>query len=358
MNRRTAVEAFNRSGTPVLGVLAGRYPRELPLALGMAGVEVWDPPALPKNSGQHLQPFVCSVIHHSVQLLLDAQGQVAAWLYPHLCDSMQNLFTVARDGMGITTPAAMFYPPRAGAAGDGAIPYVAQQLKELAQALASVGRHAATDETMAAAVTMVGQCNDALAALYARRAQGSLSLSNTDFYALARLWEYQTPHTCLEGWRDAARTGVSTSLAGPRVVLSGLLPDRGVLKVLDQRQVAVVEDDLLACGRRLIRTGYPAGGDPWEAAGRATMALPPCSSVASSIDARGRFLEELVTSSNASAIVFHTVKFCEMELFDHPFLVRWLKEREIPTLLLESQLHQGDYGQVETRLDAFLEMLP
>jgi benzoyl-CoA reductase/2-hydroxyglutaryl-CoA dehydratase subunit BcrC/BadD/HgdB len=341
-----------------MGVLPGRYPRELLDALGMLGVELWDPPGALAKSSQHLQPFVCSVVHRALERMLMADTDVDGYLFPHLCDSIQNLFTVVRDCIGAKVPLEVFYPPRHQEERRGAVSYVAGHLRELAEILGAVAGSGCTDEKMAAAVARNVEMMGALADLYAARAEGRLTLSNTDFYEAVREWEYRRPGDVAARWRQLpASGGPASGTEGVSVVLSGLLPDRGLLRLLDERKVAVVEDDLLSCGRRLVRGSMRRDGDPWLAAAANFLALPPCSSIASPVESRLAFLEELKERSGARAILFHTVKFCEMELFDHPFLVRHLKARGVPVLVLESELYQSRYGQVETRLDAFLEMI-
>ena len=356
MSRKEALRGYREAGQKVLGVLPGRYPRELPAALGLAHMELWDPPAELSASTRHLQPFVCSVVQRSLEQILRASGQVDGYLYPHVCDSVQNLFTIVRDCVRDVRPAHLFYPPRLGAAGDGAEVYLAGHLRELADAMGKSLGLAGGAVEMARASQAGERANRALAGLYAARAEGRLGSSNTGFYGLVRQGEYRPLEVAAGLWEDALK-GPQSGSDGTRIVLSGLLPDTALLKMLDKRGVVVAEDDLLSCGRRLLRDEYPQAADPFAAVAAAFLALPPCSSIASPIEERGEFLRRLVEKSGATAIIFHTIKFCEMELFDHPFLLRWLKEQGIPTMVLESELHQARYGQMETRLEAFLEMI-
>jgi benzoyl-CoA reductase/2-hydroxyglutaryl-CoA dehydratase subunit BcrC/BadD/HgdB len=356
MDRRKALQEYQSAGAKVLGVLPGRYPRELPAALGLAHMELWDPPVEPVTSTRHLQPFVCSVVQRSLEQILKSTEKVDAYLYPHLCDSVQNLFTIVRDCIGDSRPAHLFYPPRNGADGQIAADYLAGHLRELAIALGeSLGLEAADDE-MVRAVRDGQRANDALAALYRARAEGGIAPSNAEFYGLVRQGEYRPLEVAADLWENS----LTTLVEGPKgipIVLSGLIPEGGLLRLLDEHRVNVVEDDLLSCGRRLLRDGYTLAADPYKSIASAFLAQPPCSSVASPILERGKFLMDLVARSGAKAIVFHTLKFCEMELFDHPFLVKWLKEQGVATIVLESELYQAQYGQMETRLEAFLEMI-
>jgi benzoyl-CoA reductase/2-hydroxyglutaryl-CoA dehydratase subunit BcrC/BadD/HgdB len=51
------------------------------------------------------------------------------------------------------------------------------------------------------------------------------------------------------------------------------------------------------------------------------------------------------------------VKFCEPELFDIPQLVEELKKRDVVTLIIDTELHQGLSGQLRTRVEALVEMI-
>jgi benzoyl-CoA reductase/2-hydroxyglutaryl-CoA dehydratase subunit BcrC/BadD/HgdB len=356
MDRREALRGYQSAGTRVLGVLPGRYPRELPAALGLAHMEFWDPPVEPRESTRHLQPFVCSVVQRSLEQIFKSTEKVDAYLYPHICDSVQNLFTIVRDCVVDPNPAHMFYPPRNGVAANLAADYLAGHLRELTAAIGKLFDVVVSEEDMARAVGEGQRANHSLAALYKARADGAVAPSNAEFYGLVREGEYRPLTVAADLWETTLST-LGRGRSGTPIVLSGLLPEKGLLSLLDDHRVNVVEDDLLSCGRRLLRDGYPSAADPYESAASAFLALPPCSSIASPIEERGEFLMNLVVSSGAKAIVFHTIKFCEMELFDHPFLLHWLKERGVATIVLEAELHQAQYGQMETRLEAFLEMI-
>ncbi len=51
------------------------------------------------------------------------------------------------------------------------------------------------------------------------------------------------------------------------------------------------------------------------------------------------------------------LKFCEPELFDVPQLVEALRAKGIATLTIDTELNQGLSGQLDTRVEAFLELL-
>ncbi len=86
-------------------------------------------------------------------------------------------------------------------------------------------------------------------------------------------------------------------------------------------------------------------------------AMPPCTTKGSSIEERLEFLLGKIKVSGARGVIFYMVKFCEPELFDVPQLVKELKKRGLATLVIDSELNQGLSGQLNTRVEAFVEMI-
>jgi benzoyl-CoA reductase/2-hydroxyglutaryl-CoA dehydratase subunit BcrC/BadD/HgdB len=141
------------------------------------------------------------------------------------------------------------------------------------------------------------------------------------------------------------------------VILSGIIPNPPeILTLLDGRGVHIGNDDLLGCGRRLI---YMPGhlNDPLEAMAEGYFAMPPCSTRDSALSERVDYLRKMINESGAEGVIFSMVKFCEPELFDVPVLAEEMRKAGIATLVLDTELNQGISGQLETRIEAFLEMM-
>jgi len=365
-------------GGKIGAVFPGRYPAEVLHAAGVLPVEVWDPPGPIARASGHLQPFVCGVGLAGLELLLsESTPRLDCLLFPHLCDTVQNLFTVVRDCIELPVPAFLFYTPR-NVEHVGVEEYLVSQVRRLAQQVSGVTGRKVTDAALALAGEAVDRAHLALARLYAARAGGTCGSDNSQFYRTVRLREFVPPDDFVaeverllaefERPPEPSPTSGTQGLqrrpneesrfaAGPKLVLSGVLPDRDLLALLDQRSVRICEDDLISCGRRFSRAPVSPSNDPWKAAAARLLSLPPCTSIASPVESRVAWLANLAHTTGSAGVLMHTVKFCELELFDHPFVVQGLRKRGIQVLVVESELHQPQLGQLATRLDAFLEVL-
>ena len=59
-------------------------------------------------------------------------------------------------------------------------------------------------------------------------------------------------------------------------------------------------------------------------------------------------------ADSADGIIYHTVQFCDNYAYEYAWLKGWLKR---PLLLLETDYTRQSYGQILTRIEAFLESL-
>ncbi len=345
-------------GRKVAAVWPARYPAELLWAHGVCPAEVWDPPLEPERAPAHLQPFVCAVVQRGLELLLSGGLKAAdILLFPHTCDSLQNLATMVRDLGGEARRCLFFYPPKHDR-GERAAAYLVAQLKDLSGELtrqAGPMKEGALDEALALGAARTA----ALRRLYDLRAGGGLAAGNAGFYSAVRACECLWPDDAVRRLEDFARDGEG---ARPKeeipLVFSGVLPQPADLaETLDRMGVRVVEDDFLGCGRRFVRGPLPSGDDPWRVLADRMLALPPCSTQAAPLNERAAFVRGLVERSGARGVVILDVKFCEPELFDAPLLARALREDGVPVLTLETEMEPRTPAGMVTRLEAFVETL-
>ena len=349
---------WRERGGKVCAVFPAQYPKELLWAHGVLPMEVWDPPLAPARAQGHLQPYICSVVRQGLELLLaGGMDEVGAILFPHTCDSLQNLASLVADYLEAPAPSLFFYNPKApfAAAAKG---YYVTQLQALEKDLALLFGPQ-PDGAMDQALEWSRGLSGLYAQAYARRAAGELGVSAAEFYRVLRGGEYMHPQDyipLLEAW--LASTHPSGGGSGPGLVLSGVLPSPpDLLEALDGLGFRVVHDDL--------HLHEPPPALPPAGAGRSRwrpwpIVSWPCRRAAPGAlpwSERLDWLKGLAQSGGAQGVVFSVVKFCEPELFDLPELRRGLKEAGLASLVLEVDVNQEAGGQAATRLEAFGEML-
>jgi len=343
-------------GRKVFGVFPAQYPKEILWAMNVLPVEIWDPPLEAVHASSHLQPYICSVVKLGLELILQGKGRdLDGFLFPHTCDSIQNLASIVNDYLELKKPCYQFYFPNA-PYHDASRDFYRNELKGLISRLES--QLGPLDQSqLRLRVEQAQQIAAILRELYDLRARGELEASNADFYRVIRSGEYLYPDDylpLLEKFLDSSRNAAHS---GPAVILSGILPNpKGILGFLDELGVRIAHDDLLACSRRLL---VPAStsDDPLEALVETYFGMPPCPTRGSSVSERIEGLLVKIDQCDARGVVFYLVKFCEPELFDVPQLAGELRKRGIATLVMDCELNQEFSGQLSTRVEAFVEMI-
>ncbi len=346
------------AGRAVMGVFPGNYPKEILWALGILPAEIWDPPLEITKASAHLQPYVCSVVRSAMELVVQGKCDfLDGFLFPHTCDSVQNMASVINDYLGPSVPCHFFYLPKAPFSG-GAKKYYEKQLRGLAASLERKWGPLKLSR-LKGAIELSNQISDQIWRLYKAREKQRLRGRGRDFYEVIRKGEYLAPEDFIIVLRKYLQENTQEESGDQAaVVLSGILSNPlELMDKLDELGVVVAGDDLFNTSRRLLSQAIDASIDPFEALAQRYFRQPPCSTKGSRVKERLDFLTDLVKKTNARGIIFNVVKFCEPEFFDIPFLEKAFKETGIPTLVLETEVNQGLSGQMITRLEAFAELL-
>jgi benzoyl-CoA reductase/2-hydroxyglutaryl-CoA dehydratase subunit BcrC/BadD/HgdB len=343
-------------GKKLFGIFPAQYPKEILWAMNVLPVEIWDPPLDVIHANAHLQPYICSVVRLGLELVLQGKcDDLDGFLFPHTCDSIQNLAAVVYDYLGLKKPCYLFYHPRSPYHGSSRVYYL-NQLRELVSRLEK--QLGPLDGSELKKRVQQGQLvARVLKELYDLRVQGDLTASNADFYQIIRRGEYLSPDDFLPLLEEFVGKARGSARRGPAVILSGVLPNpKEILTLLDELGVRIAHDDLLSCSRRLLVPPSSAD-DPFEALTQSYFAMPPCTTKDSSVSDRVEDLLVKIQQSGAQGIIFYMVKFCEPELFDVPQLTGELRKRGVATLVIDCELNQTLSGQLATRVEAFVEMI-
>ena len=320
-------------------------------------MEIWDPPLQKSRSAAHLPSNICEVACSGLELILQGHcDDLDGFLFPHTCDSIQNLASIVTDMLGTGKPCLFFYPPRA-ATSKAAKAYCRSQLKRLTGELERLFGNRCSESKLAESVNM-GQRIDALICdIYQLRGRGRLNVPNAEFYATLRSGEYLHPNDFMFLLKQLRQKAGSGELAKTPVVVSGVLPGPpAFLRLLDELRLRVAADDLLNCGRRLPVPPVEAI-EPFEAMTERYFRMPACPTRSATPQGRAKRLLSLVDSTRAAGVIFTVQPFCDPELFDLPHLVAELKKAGVATLVLEVGINRRLSGQAAVRVEAFAEMI-
>jgi benzoyl-CoA reductase/2-hydroxyglutaryl-CoA dehydratase subunit BcrC/BadD/HgdB len=358
VSRNQHILSQRQAGRKILAVLPIHYPKEILTAMNILAVEMWGPPGPARGpDAGRIQTYVCAVVRNALAFMASGGAdEVDAVLFPHTCDSIQGLATVAPDLGGWDKPAFRFIH----AHGDdrpSARRFIGAEFRALISRLEEFTGSTMDDADLVRAVDLHRTIDARRSALLSQRAQ--IKMGDRKLYDLLRRGEYLWPEDHLRELDDViAAMEAEKVQAGAPVLVTGIVPEpMTILDALNEAGAWIAADDYAAIGRR-INTHQPSSStDPVDALVDLYFTSPPCSTRQSHQVARADYLEELFDLSGAAGVIIHTVKFCEPELFDVPVIRRRFESRGIPVLTIESELESELSAQTVTRIEAFVEML-
>lgn len=127
----------------------------------------------------------------------------------------------------------------------------------------------------------------------------------------------------------------------------------GWLEYFESLGIHIVNDDTCDYSREKIDISEQYVDPYQQLAYLTSLKLCPVKS----IDCRFERLYEQYKKSGAKGIIFMIYQYCEAQQLDFSLLKRDLKKYSIPSLVINSATSVSKTGQIETRIEAFLEMI-
>jgi len=141
-----------------------------------------------------------------------------------------------------------------------------------------------------------------------------------------------------------------------RILLYGGFLEPTELFELIEGLGATVICESLCNGVRYLEGAVSEEGDPLEALSRHYLgAVPQCRMLDG--DWKFDYLWKLVQTFRVDGLVYFSLKFCADLALDFPPLMARFEERGLPVLLLDADGFSETWGQMATRIQAFLEIL-
>jgi benzoyl-CoA reductase/2-hydroxyglutaryl-CoA dehydratase subunit BcrC/BadD/HgdB len=137
--RRAYIREQQARGRKAVAVLPVHYPKPLLTAMDVLAVELWGPPGSPRGpDAGRLQAYVCAVARNALAFLAAGHADVVdGVLFPHTCDSIQGLATLAPDFGGWAKPCFRYLHPK-GEERPSSRAFVRAELESLARELATL----------------------------------------------------------------------------------------------------------------------------------------------------------------------------------------------------------------------------
>jgi benzoyl-CoA reductase/2-hydroxyglutaryl-CoA dehydratase subunit BcrC/BadD/HgdB len=354
-----AAQGVSTSGVAVVGLPCSLLPAELMHAFGLHPWRIVVRPTPPLCAPSVLQTFCCTWVQALLDQALDGTlAHLWGLILPcNTCDSLQNLPDIWRRTVrapqrlcSLRLPARVDTP----AAIDllrAELAATCAWLEEQTGAPLDVAR-------LIESARIFNRVRAALRRLHALAGRGVIPYSWLLGAATAvEVLDRRQAAAALEAslLELEARDGRDDD-AVRLVLVGGLLDDLRLPRWLEEHGAAIVGDDTCSGARTFEEAADLDERDPLADLAARVVRRAACPVRSASGSERASALLALVAARRAQGVILLPYRGCDPHAFDDVLLVEALARRSIPQLTLEIDPQLGAWGQLTTRLEAFLEI--
>jgi len=361
---KSQLDMYTGLGKKAVGVFPYYAPEELVHAAGFIPLGIWGASGTVREAGRYFPAFYCTIARMGLELALTGVlDRLSAVVMPTLCDTLRPLsqnFKAARPDI----PMLFLAQPQNRKTYYGKDYYVSELMRVKGELEALAGKKI-TDEALYESVQVYNESR-AERRRFVQLAAAHASLVSTQARSAALKSAYFTEkrehQTLLKELNDLlAAQPAENPRDYTRVVTSGILADGGnLLKIFDEQGIRVAADDV-AHESRSFRVDVPeslAAEAPMYALAEAFAQQTDDSLLwEADLSHRQQHLIDLVLDSGARGVVFLMMQFCDPEELDYPSLKAALDTMDIPSIQIGYDQQMTDFGQAETQLMTFKEII-
>lgn len=373
-----------KEGKPVIGWFCAYLPQEILLAGGFHSYRIMEGSACVSRGRACLSDNLCSYVLSSLEAALEGKYDFLDGLViVNSCDAMRRLYDAWRHF--VKKPAFVHLLDLPKKADEESIEYFRQCLFWLKEAIEAHYKIKLSDHSLKEAIAGVNRTRRLLGGLYGLRKADNPPVSAVEVSSIIK-WALCD---CLVGLRpprnDSSETikgaiirlrqelnqelssllaqiknrkkepGLANARRARILITGGFIDQTELVRLIEGLGACVVCEELCT-GIRYFEDLVDEQSEPLSALARRYLKRPPCARMLDA-DKRFDYLWRLVEEYRADGIIYYTLKFCDTNLFEFPYLRERLRQRQMPLLFLDSDAGAGYLGQMRTRVEAFLESL-
>ncbi|MBM4236021.1 MAG: 2-hydroxyacyl-CoA dehydratase [Firmicutes bacterium] len=348
------------TGKPVIGYLCCFAPPEIISAAGAIPYRLTGLPGDDNSAADaYTEPYGCSYVRNILARATRGEYDfIDGLVISHSCDMVQRLY-------GIWT----YYHPLAYSylfnvphqVSSQAQRFYKRELGFFRESLENFTGCAVTPEALTAEISLFNQNRALVRELYVLRKNKQPGISGSEIFSLLMAGGTLPAPAFQVKLNEAlskAKTAGAEKPLKPRVLVWGsIMDDSALFRMIEEAGAEVVADDT-CIGFRVWDKDVPHTTDPYDGLTEHYLINFQCPRTDRGPGIkRFDYLVERAKEYSADGVIGYVISFCDPHKFDYPDLRDYLKKEGLPMLLIDDNYSFEPAGAIETRLQAFIEML-
>ena len=357
---RETVRAKKAAGVKVIGCGPVFVPDELVIAAGAFPVGVWGAEKLGlPEAAEYYPPFACSVVQSITEL--SARGmyrELDGIMLTSLCDTLKCLTQTVQLSAPELKPIFIKHPQNYRL--ECAVEYMVREFTRAKEQIEELTGTVITEKALEQAIALCERDREATARFTELLAEKPGILTNRQRHDVikSRLYMDRQRHLELvEALNRELEAAPAPEFRGVRLYACGvMLEPAEILDILDEQGFALVGDEL-AQETRQLRYRIPEGTSQIERLARQIQQIRGEAFLYDPKKERCDVVVEACRAAGAEAVLFSTMKFCDTDEYDYPWVKAAAEAAGLPVLNLEIEQVMQSFGGIHTRLQAFGEKI-
>lgn len=357
---KETVREKKAAGIKVIGCGPVFVPDELVIAAGAFPVGIWGAEKLDLlAAAEYYPPFACSVVQSITEL--SARGvyrDVDAVMLTSLCDTLKCMTQTIQLSAPELKPIFIKHPQNYRL--ECAVEYMVREFTRAKEQIEEITGTAITEEALREAIELCNRDRDATMRFTKLLAEKPGIVTNRERHDIikSRLYMDRARHLeLIEALNRELEAAQTPQFKGIRLYVCGvMLEPAELLDILDEQGFAIVGDELAQESRQL-RYRIPEGLSQIERLARQVQQIRGEAFLYDPKKERDDVVVEECRASGAEAVLFSTMKFCDTDEYDYPWIKAAVEGAGLPILNLEIEQVMQSFGGVQTRLQAFGEKI-
>ncbi|MBI2853559.1 MAG: 2-hydroxyacyl-CoA dehydratase [Chloroflexi bacterium] len=354
-------------GKKVIGYLCALVPLELIAAAGLVPIRIKSDPRQPITRADTLmETIICPQIRGCFDMAVKGKYDFLDGLVlPHACDSICRPYDVWKYTLNL--PYSHFVNMPHGT-DDSSQKFYREILGTFRKSLSGFVGNDISDSSLSEAVRLYNENRAAVRELFALRRSQPPLISGMEIskllIALMGLPVAQSSRLVREVISEVKQRKVNSPRL-PRVMIIGAQMDDATFVDLVEKSGAHVVTDALCPGLREYSADVPVTLDPLDGIAERYLRGVKCArtyeekngSYSDYLDQRFGFIRRAIEEFKVEGVILHVFRYCDPFGFEVPAMRSYIEASGVPVLYLENEYSMLDASQLETRVQAFIEMI-
>jgi benzoyl-CoA reductase/2-hydroxyglutaryl-CoA dehydratase subunit BcrC/BadD/HgdB len=346
------------TGKRVVGSTIADVPEEIIHAFGFLPVALIGTQKPLKKAPAKLPDNACSLARSNLELVMSYEGDLFdGFVLPQVCDTTQHLSDIWRINFPDKYVESFLAPRQADR--PSARYWVKEEIERLVASLSNWTGKTIKDEELLESIKVHNENKALLKEIYEIKRKNPVAITNKEFFALIKLSmqvdkaeinkslkkikDSLEPNGKAEGYTDVIMVGITCD------------PPE-IFDLFDEIKINIVGDTLIT-GTRYLQGIVPDNGGPVDALTARHFRRGFYSPIHDDVFKNFEEVKALYKATNAKAIIYVHIEFCESEEYDLPDLKKMIRKEGIPMHVVDTEYQTTSLSHVRTRLQAFFESL-